>query len=89
MLFYNALASAGPGGGFKGGIHDVINSGGFLSKIVNIGASLLNKCLDIWTFLQSEFYIGAISFTPFDLIFGAGITLVLGYIIIKWIIDFT
>lgn len=58
-----------------------------INFLIGIYNSLVSVSGDIINFLSKEYVIGLSSYSLYELIFGGGIVILFGYMILKWITD--
>ena len=82
----NYIALASGNGVIQGGQYEeVISNTGFVERVYLIGRKLIETFSNVYEMIFDEYTILGISFSIFDLIFGAGICTIIGIIISKWI----
>lgn len=58
-----------------------------IEAVINLGIKTIKSMINVYNYLSKEISILGNDFTLLELIFGAGITIVITYSIIKWTIN--
>lgn len=58
-----------------------------MSWLIDTGHKMISTYADLVTWLSTEFAIGTWTFVVGDLLFGSGLIVFLGYVVISFVID--